>query len=96
MSEMVERVAAALCRAHGFYSWDCDFDEDAEARGDATKDTYREWACAAIAAMREPTDEMKYKGAEHIDYDEYGSDADAFHRCVCGTIYEVMIETALK
>lgn len=64
MSEMIERVARAICVAMGH---DPDGpSSDVYVEGDPDAGTswagYRNAARAAIEAMREPTDEMSYAG----------------------------------
>lgn len=93
MSEMVERVARAICAAD---------DEPWDELGETSEDNapfgysrqwYRGLARAAIAAMREPTEEMiSGEGVhEHVHWD---------YSCyVCGGAQEhwyAMIDAALK
>jgi len=65
MSEMVERIARALCELE-FGKWDAaDFNETLSGCDpDEQRDAYREQAIAAIKAMREPTEHMLDKGSE--------------------------------
>lgn len=85
MSEMVERVARALCRQYeiedGFSP------EQAERHADSPmRANFRNAARAAIEAMREPTDAMNDAGETARDVDDFG---------VMYT-YIAMIDTALK
>ncbi|MBU6408053.1 MAG: hypothetical protein KGS44_13145 [Alphaproteobacteria bacterium] len=78
MSEtMVERVARAICRAaHPDMPWDRVIEFYPQAR-------------AAIAAMREPTQDMEFDGAHVLpDYDPGCEDAKA--------CWQAMIDAALK
>lgn len=60
MGEMVERVARAICdQEAGTPGTDC-----ACNSGTCSRLSVKLAACAAIAAMREPTGEMKDAGAE--------------------------------
>lgn len=56
MSTMVERVARAIGRA-------ADENTPWEQCGDGFKEICREYACAAISAMKEPTQEMVTAGS---------------------------------
>lgn len=83
MSEMVERVAAAMV--------DADFDVDSWRHVDENmKDRLRAMARAAIAAMREPTEAMVASGLAENGrgagtYEDYTLDA-----------WQAMIDEALK
>ena len=81
MSEMVERVAKAICNATREFDWDT----DTEMRGEFLIE-----AQAAISAMREPTDAMKAVGFEVV-MGAYGSWAT-----FSTTNYQTMIDEALK
>jgi hypothetical protein len=63
MSEMVERVAQALCECDAGV-WD--------TANRANCDGYRELAKAAIKAMKEPTEEMIEVGRSRQDYEGRG------------------------
>lgn len=64
MSEMVERVARAMCVANG---WDPDKDDEVLApEGALNWNLYEKHARAAVEAMREPT-------ADLVDSDSYAN-----------------------
>jgi len=85
MSEMIERVAKAI-RAQ----------IDAGPSYQITVDEYMKiLARAAIEAMREPTEAMRQSGFDHMDYDEYGSNADENNKRIAESVYRAMIDAAL-
>lgn len=64
MTEMIERVARAICQSQGL-EWDKQSDPMTSASGsDGEQDGFREMASAAIRAMREPTEQMSDYGLE--------------------------------
>lgn len=77
--EMIERVARALMRANG---------GDTESGWDLDWEDYTEDARAAIAAMREPSDQTKRKAWGHP-----GSDGDGHPNDTA--IYQSLIDAAL-
>ena len=79
---MIERVAKAICEGSGDY---CFQREVTSASGNCV--TCLNQARAAIAAMREPTEEMKRAATAK----EYSDDLS----CV-GYAYSAMIDAALK
>ena len=82
MSEtMIERVAKAICKSQGG-DWNVSKDW---SRGKV----FRHMACAAIEAMREPTEDMKADPCVHWDYSCH----------VCGGLkegWQAMISAALS
>jgi hypothetical protein len=87
MSEMVERVVEAIASSGATDPmWD--------------DETVRMVARAAIAAMREPTEEMKRAGFENSPHDVGGcSDQiskEDWREEICPEIYQAMIDAALK
>ena len=82
MSEMVERIAIAVCEADG-----CLWSEAT----DLDKGLYRDTARAAIAAMREPTDAMIGQGYGYaISYEDEGVVESP------SEVWRAMIDEALK
>jgi hypothetical protein len=61
---MIEQVARAICKAHGA------FDPDALTKSVVAWKYYIPEARAAIAAMREPTDEIRRAGDEMLSQHE--------------------------
>jgi type II secretory pathway component PulM len=68
---MIEKVARAICKTHGA------FDPDALTAGVAAWKYYIPEARAAIAAMREPTDEIRRAGDQTISPEAYQAMIDA-------------------
>lgn len=94
MSEMVERVARAICASE---NEDPDrvnlFRPPTPGCDENTRNwmAYRDQARAAISAMREPTEAMKAAGSDQ--WTDHGSGGCG----VCaGQVYEAMIAEALK
>ena len=59
MSEMVERVARAMCAAaEDDWDWSVFYIVDANDTAETGREVYRDMARATIEAMREPTDAM--------------------------------------
>ncbi|HEV7286512.1 MAG TPA: hypothetical protein VGN75_16780 [Kaistia sp.] len=95
MSEMVEKVARAICVGRGLNPDECTFGTAwANDAGSGYKCSQRRWekyksdALAAIAAMREPTAEMKAAEGAHWDYSCH----------TCGGLaegWDIMIDAAL-
>lgn len=73
MSEMIERVRAALLEAADRY-----------AKDGRDRDLYRDMACAAVAAMRVPTEAMLAAGKKEVAFVSRTED-----------VYRSMIDTAL-
>lgn len=80
MSEMLEKVAKALC---GAYGWDPEH---------PSSDDYRA-ARAALLALREPTKDMMPKGLEAIQMNmDYGRDTDGSYEMPDhGTAYHCFV-----
>jgi len=74
MSEMVERVARAICE-----STEADIFDELDAHS-IFRAVYIQQARAAIEAMREPTDEMIEAGLEHQVHTVENSRASTFVR----------------
>jgi hypothetical protein len=72
---MIEQVARAICKTHGT------FDPDALTNGVVARKYYIPEARAAIAAMRELTDEIRHAGDEMLSQHE---------------AYQAMIDAALN
>lgn len=90
MSEMVERVARALCRTEcepagcGYSVWD-------DSLSVADREKYRELARAAIEAMREPTDIMAMHGGAVM-----GDGIGEVTNDDCASIFTAMIDASLS
>jgi len=67
---MIEQVARAICKTHGA------FDPDALTNGVAAWKYYVPEARAAIAAMREPPDEIRLEAGQ-TQYEAYQAIIDA-------------------
>lgn len=80
MNSMIERVAAALCVA----AHDGD-DGDGARDWNSNQDVYRDMAVAAIKAMREPTERMRW---ERDGWNASPNDIEAG--------YQAMIDAALE
>jgi hypothetical protein len=93
MSEIIDKMAAAICHEHGWYRWDNpDFAADAERRGNLGPDDYRRIARAAIEVLREPTDAMVSAfGGEFWNDTGYGMDKSGVARYLT-----LMIDEALR
>lgn len=92
MSEMIERVARAMCIADG-YNPDRDlgfYDPVTEKRLLAWQYRYPDRARAAIAAMREPTEAMCAAGIEKDDELEWLQQERAIPQ-----VYTAFIDAAL-
>lgn len=99
MSEMIERVARAICKARG---------DDPDARGPAVWQSgfypdhlfarwrsYEGLARAAIAEMREPTEAMVAAGGREVQIDyENGREADRVTDAT--NCWQAMIDAALN
>lgn len=86
MSDMTERVARAICKAHYIYD---DYNEEEAQR--AADNEWVDWcveARAAIEAMREPTGEMLLAA--------WGSEDDQGEPGVTESTWTAMIDAALK
>jgi hypothetical protein len=92
MSEMIERVAKAIYEADGFCLGGWSVDKAWPADREDVRAKYRQLACTAIAAMRDPTDAMAdapdvYAGLD----DEYG-----LTRRQTIPVWQAMVDQALK
>lgn len=92
VSEMVERVARALfVRDNNESRAQCEWDVPG-AYGKGARSSYLSKARAAIAAMREPTDDMLIVGMTHADEcNDSGCAA-----CTADHVWGAMIEAALS
>lgn len=107
MSEMVERVARAMCRQHNLDGFGLDITEDDHITRYVNNTVDKEWpkwsreARAAIEAMREPTDAMLDAACDGlVDPDGNPVDVDcsfrADLRADAKTEWQDVIDAALK
>lgn len=94
MSEMIERVARAIYASDEFANEKPTWDEIAEFIPEANvHEMYRNMACAAIEAMREPTEEMKVAGTSKEYGPSPGYSLDAYD---AEDVWRLMIDAALS
>lgn len=95
MSEMVERVAKAIYEADGV--WSLAFPWPTMGSDGQSPDNYRRIARAAVEAMREPTEDMRFAGGNSIAYPSVymGGPGEARMRAA-SQYYTAMIEAALE
>lgn len=94
MTDMVERVARAICASMG-YAPDMDASQEFTNRTGPMWMAYIQEARAAIGAMREPTEAMVEAGAEDVA-SEYDDGKDQKHRETARVSFTSMITAALK
>ncbi len=90
--EMIDRVARALAhRHHGMETAENSWDIAAIFEVGGSQDEFLAQARAAIAAMREPTEEMVLKGLDALYKDVYPGDSVNMAEA-----YTAMIDAALN
>lgn len=89
-SEMVERVASAICRRNTLLTLPTASAETLRNSFDLGRKMWTDMACAAIEAMREPTEAMAEAGEEMAR-------SDGAHDCEVhmADVYAAMIDAAL-
>lgn len=92
MSEMIERVARALCAADDL-NWEEQADPQTSGSGDNNQAAYLHAARAAIEAMRDPTDAMIAAGIAQANI--CTDDQTASAACVPEHAWPAMIDAAL-
>lgn len=89
MSEMVKLVARAIDEAAGLSAWQ-------KVRGSGMFPSTDEIARAAIAAMRKPTEAMKYKGGKIEAGAVEWNGQDPINEDAAAEVWRAMIDEALK
>jgi hypothetical protein len=99
VSEMVERVARALCVRHGNDPDRLYVDRLGHTRDYPWWQSYVDDARAAIEAMREPTEAMEEAGEDLVEWDSddcSGASFALYREGDAAKFYTAMIDAALK